>query len=167
MISYSKDNKLHRVVAAGIVGALACVLTIIVAIPIPGLHGAYVNLGDVAVYAGAYALGGWGAAGAAIGSALADIILGSPIYAPATLVIKALMGLTTAALAKRLRSALPAVLTGGAIMPVGYLFYDALLYGFAPALAGVPMNLLQWAVGSAVGFALITAMKRALPKDFL
>lgn len=166
MIKYSSENKLHRVVAAGLVGALTAVLTIIVAIPIPGLQGAYVNLGDAGVYAGAAALGGWGAIGAALGSAVADVILGSPIYAPATLVIKALMGLTAAALTRRFRSPLPAVIIAGAIMPAGYFIYETALYGAAPALSGVPMNLLQWGVGAAIGFAMIVALKRALPTAF-
>ena len=49
--------------------------------------GGYMNLGDTVVLLGGYLLGLPGAL-VRIGPALADV-LGSPIYAPATLVIKA------------------------------------------------------------------------------
>ena len=84
------------VVMAAAFAALACVATMVVKVPSP--TGGYMNLGDTVVLLGGYLLGpAWGALAGSIGPALADVLLGSPIYAPATLVIKAGMAALAAA----------------------------------------------------------------------
>lgn len=81
---------------AGALAALSCAATLTVAVPTP--TGGYVNPGDAVVLLGAYVLGGgWGAAAGALGPALADLLGGYGIYAPATLVIKGLMALAAGA----------------------------------------------------------------------
>ena len=86
------SEKLRHLTLAALFAALACTATLLIQIPaIPPAKG-YINLGDCIVNVAAWVLGPvFGAAAAGIGSALADIISGYVIYAPATLVIKALM----------------------------------------------------------------------------
>ncbi len=87
---------------AGALAALSCAATLTVAVPTP--TGGYVNPGDAVVLLGAYVLGGgWGAAAGALGPALADLLGGYGIYAPATLVIKGLMALAAGKLYRRAR----------------------------------------------------------------
>ena len=83
------DKNIRTFVGAAMMTALCAVLTSVVKIPSP--MGGYFNLGDCGVLLSAWLLGpAWGAAAAGLGSALSDL-LGYPLYAPATLVIKALM----------------------------------------------------------------------------
>jgi uncharacterized membrane protein len=70
---------------------LVMVVTLLVRIPVPG--GGYFNMGDVLiVFSGLFA--GWktGLIAGGVGSPLADLI-GFPVFAPLTLVIKGLEGL--------------------------------------------------------------------------
>lgn len=94
-------------------------------------------------------ISGWGQPGAplagSIGPALADVLLGSPIYAPATLVIKAGMAALAAACHQAFgkgRGPLGLAacgIVGELPMVVGYWLYDALLLGSAAgAAAGIP-----------------------------
>ena len=110
----------------------------------------YVNLGDCAVLLSAWILGpGLGCAAAGVGSMMADL-LGYPLYAPGTLVVKGLMALAAGVLFRCLRReghVLPGLLASGvvgeAIMVVGYFLYEA---GPVPvglglgALANVPLQ---------------------------
>ena len=96
------DEKIKRLTLAGLMCAVVVITTMFAAVPIPGVQGAYANAGDAAVYASAYLLGWpWGVMVAAVGSGLADLLLGSALYAPATLVIKGLMALIAAKLLKK------------------------------------------------------------------
>ena len=85
-----KQTKLRTLILAAMFAALTCVATMIIHIPSP--IGGYFNLGDCMVLLSAFVLGPvWGTAAGGIGSALADVICGYFVYAPGTLVIKALM----------------------------------------------------------------------------
>ena len=94
-----------------------------------------------------------------VGSALADVLHGSPIYAPATLVIKALMGLVCGLLLKKLRRVPPFI--AGLIMPADYFAFEAALYGSAAALFGLWTNAIQYAFGAFAGLLLFMAFERA------
>lgn len=165
------NNKTHQrvrlIVRIATLCALVSVVTISIAIPIPNLSGAYVNAGDAIVYTCAYMLGGaWGALAAGIGSVAADLILGSLIYAPATLFIKGLMAFIAGYLMKHgggsFKSRLGALALGGAVMPLGYFLYESFLYGPAPAAAGLLFNLIQYVGGVVMGLFLVQAIDRVL-----
>ncbi len=95
------DQKLRKLVMAALFAALTTVMTMVIRIPSP--MSGYVNLGDCAVLLSAWILGpGLGCAAAGIGSMLADL-LGYPLYAPGTLVVKGLMALAAGLLFRRLR----------------------------------------------------------------
>lgn len=151
-----KGNSVNRLVLAGLLAAIIFVLTL-VHVPIPTVAGAYINLGDAGVFAAAFLLGWpWGAMAAAVGSALADIVLGSAIYAGATFLIKGAMALLAVFLFKKWKHHLPALLCAGLLMPLGYYLYEAVFLALGPAaLIDVLWNLLQYAAGVAVGLLLI------------
>lgn len=161
----------------GIFGALTCVITLFIDIPIPATKG-FLNIGDAAVMLSGLLFGPViGGIAGGVGSSLADIILGYPIYAPATLIIKGLEGLIVGLIAdpKEIHEKISyrdfiAVAIGGLLMVVGYLFYEAILYGFATALVEVPMNFIQYAVGIAVSLLITIPIRKnltqALPQVF-
>ena len=130
-----------------------------------------VNLGDGVLLLCAWMLGGaWAAVSAAMGAALCDLALGYAIYAPATLVIKALMVVVAIAVVKllshlhmhvrvaRLISAVCAEL----IMILGYFAYEALALGYGiAAAANIPFNAIQVALGITVALVVYEVLHRA------
>ena len=176
-------QRTRMVVMAAAFAALACVATMVVKVPSP--TGGYMNLGDTVVLLGGYLLGpAWGALAGSIGPALADVLLGSPIYAPATLVIKAGMAALAAACHQAFgkgRGPLGLAacgIMGELPMVVGYWLYTALISlseagGFGLSLviaaAGIPGNLVQAAFGIAASTLLALALKKSgyVRKEFL
>lgn len=145
-------QSIRRLTTAGVLAASILLLTTLVSIPMPGGLG-YINLGDAGVLlAGMLLGGGWGALCAGAASALADVLLGYTVYAPATFVIKGLValaaGLLFARTQKKIRYA--ALYVAALIVPVGYFLYETLLYGSASAIVNIPFNTMQCVVGAAV-----------------
>ena len=161
----NENSKVRKLVLAALFASLCCVLTML---GVPSPIGGHIHLGDSAVLLSAFMLGPlWGAAAAGIGSALANIFLGIPIYAPATLVIKAAMAFCAAMLmrwlsAKHIAVALTAsCIAAGLIMIVGYFSYQAIVLGFGlAALAEIPGNIAQALFGALAGSALYLALRR-------
>ncbi|HWQ57484.1 MAG TPA: ECF transporter S component [Clostridia bacterium] len=152
-----------KLVRAALMTAIVLALTLIV-LPLPMSQG-YINLGDAGVYAAVAAVGGiWGVAAAALGSALADVILAYTLYAPATLVIKGIAALFALLVLRRLKGAwrLLGLLGCGVFIAGGYLVFEGLFVSgsFAAALVNLPFNLVQAAVGAALGYALISFMEK-------
>ena len=147
-----KQDKIKTLTWAGLMCAIVVVTTMFAAIPIPGVQGAYANAGDAAVYASAHLLG-WPTA--AIGSMLADLLLGSALYAPATFVIKGVMALLAVKLAGKVKAMIPRFLICGGAMVLGYFLYECLIYGASTAVISIPANLMQAVAGALLG-AIIT-----------
>lgn len=96
-------KKSLKAAEAALSTALVLAATIMVNVYVPATRG-YFNLGETMIYLVALLFNPFTAALAGgVGSALADIILGYTIYAPATLVIKAAEGAVASALFRRLR----------------------------------------------------------------
>ncbi len=152
----------NRLALSGLLAAVVVILTIVhLPIPVPGMPGAYINLGDVGVYLSAFLLGSpWGVLAAAIGSALADLILGSALYAGPTFVIKGAMAFVTALLMARWKKPLPAIILAGLLMPAGYFIFETFLYGAEAAALSLPFNGIQYAAGILVGYAVIQLAQR-------
>ena len=154
------DEKIKRLTLAGLMCAIVVITTMFAAVPIPGVQGAYANAGDAAVYAAAYLLGWpWGVAVAAVGSGLADILLGSALYAPATLVIKGLMAFIAAKLLKKGSMRIPRLLVSGIVMVAGYFAYECIIYGASVAVLSVPANLIQAVLGAVLGSIIIKGIE--------
>ena len=123
-------NKAQKIVIASLISALICVATMIIKIPTP-LKG-YVNAGDGFILVGASLLSPtYSFLSAAIGSALADVLSGYTTYAPATFLIKGLMGLVTTLILLKLKEKnckfimklIPAILAE-VIMVLGYFIFE-------------------------------------------
>lgn len=119
------------VAATSLLTAFTLLATAVFTIYIPETKG-YFNFGEVGVYISAIILPpAWAAFAGGVGSALADVLLGYPVYAPATLVIKALEALIASLLARRLERArigrakglLLTVLVPAPLALLGALFY--------------------------------------------
>jgi uncharacterized membrane protein len=161
----------------GIFGALTCVITLFLDIPIPATKG-FLNIGDAAVMLTGLLFGPIiGGIAGGVGSSLADIILGYPIYAPATLIIKGLEGFVVGVIAdpKKVHERISyrdiiAVASGGLLMVIGYFSYESMLYGPATALVEVPMNFIQYAAGIAISLLITLPIRKnliqALPQVF-
>ena len=86
-------RNMNNLVFGALFTALTCVFTMVIKVPTLGTNG-YVNIGDTGVLLSAWLLGGWyGVVAAGLGSGLADILSGYPVYAPGTFIIKLLMHL--------------------------------------------------------------------------
>lgn len=139
---------------AAVFAALVCVSTAFLAVPLP--VSGYFNLGDAFVLLSSWLLDPiYAIAAAGLGSMLADVIAGAPVYALGTLIIKALVafvaGLLFRALTAKLKrkklfflcSAIAAT-AGELIMTGGYFLYESMFLGFGIGAAGnIPGNLLQ------------------------
>lgn len=157
-----------KLVLCGLLTGIVAALTLIV-VPMPISNG-YVNLGDAAVFLAANMVGGvWGMLCAGLGSALADLILGYGIYAPATFLIKAAAAGISMLLYKRLKGALRlfALVLGGLAVPAGYFLFEGafVLKDFAAAAVNVPFNLLQALLGAVLGFAFLKVAERVFPES--
>ncbi|MDR3085187.1 MAG: ECF transporter S component [Christensenellaceae bacterium] len=152
------NAQLKRLSYGGLFLALVTVATMY--IRVPTLIG-YANLGDGFILGSAVLLGPFAAVVGGVGSALADLLLGYSIYAPATLVIKGLMGLCAALF---IRKGFPFRLLGFVlaelIMVLGYFAFECFAYTPASALLSVPANLMQGLVGIAVALALNPLLQR-------
>lgn len=171
-------ERLLKLCFSGMFAALVCVATILIRIPAP-VGGGFLNLGDCFILIAAWTVGPYyGFAAGAVGSALADILAGAPTYAPGTFVIKGLIALTAAlifhALSKKsVKMRVPGLIIGAIageiVMIAGYFLYDAVIlgFGFAPTLLNLPLNLIQGALGAAIGAALMPIiLKTGLQKKF-
>jgi uncharacterized membrane protein len=185
MIRLRKDNTKELAITS-MLAALIFVFTFFIYFPVTGL-GAYMNFGDCVIYCSGILIGApWAAAAAAFGSAVADIAHGSFVYAPATVIIKGMMGFLCATLLYRRKNNSSAdkddvqsskivglikrnidffgfiliCIIGGAIMVVGYGIYELVLWGLGYVTATIVPNLVQWGVGVAGAVALYYPVKR-------
>ena len=146
----------RKLAVSSVMAALIFIITFTVKIPVFS-QGAYVNLGDTIIYLTSFILGGVPALFAAgIGSLLADIAGGAVVYAPATLIIKAAMGLLGGYMTLRpsfFRFTLAAIVCG-AIMVAGYGLFEYFTFGAAYAIGSLPFNLIQWGGGAGIAIAL-------------
>ena len=145
------DKKTHRLALAGQLCGATLLLTLL-SIPLPSGYG-YVNLGDGGVYLCAMLLpGGLGALAAGVGAALADLILGWAVYAPATLIIKGCTSLLAGlALRRAKKAAVPLGLLCCLLVPLGYFLYESVLLTAPVAAVNALSNALQAALGAGLG----------------
>ena len=122
-----------------------------------GINSGYLHFGDALIYFASCILPlPYAAAAAAIGGAIADIMAGAALWAPATAVIKAL-NVIPFILNKKIAPVLSGVIT-----VAGYFLAESILYSFESAVLSVPFSLIQ-AVGSAViYYVLSTLLKRRI-----
>jgi len=123
---------------------MVMVATLLIRIPLPA--GGYLNFGDIViVFTGLYAGSKAGLIAGGLGSALADLI-GFPVYAPITLVVKGLEGLVCGfGYQKKGFLSFFAPLVGVLTMVTGYFVFEVFYpqTGVAGAIVNLPGNLIQ------------------------
>ena len=131
-------NSAVNIALLAIMTALATIMTLIIQIPYPGTTG-YFNFGDTMVMLGGLLLGpvgGFFAGG--VGSMLADLFLGYPYYAPATLIIKACEGFVVGTLKNKkpkfsseiywkIFTLFLGIIAGSLLAGVGFFYYSGLI----------------------------------------
>lgn len=155
-------TRLRRLCQCAIFAAVIYVFTAY--LHVPSFNG-YTHIGDGFLYLAASLLPtGYAAAAGAVGAGLADLLSGYSIWAPATLVIKALTAcfFTSRAPSFLCRRNLWALLPAAALCGAGYYLYEcAITDNFAAPAAGIPGYLIQSALSSLVYLALGRALDRA------
>lgn len=155
--------RVKNLVNGAMFAALIAVATLIMKIPLPMEKG-YCNLGDGMILLSGVMPPLWAAASAAVGSVLSDVLLGYAVYAPATAVIKGLMGWAAGKwilTKKPLRQKLLGMVLIEIWMIAGYFLFEWALYGAAMAAAGLIGNTFQ------AVFSLIVALLMQKPAKML
>lgn len=161
------QNKTLKLVIAALFAALTTIATMM--IQLPTLKG-YIHFGDCFVILSGILLGPvYGAAAGGIGSMFADIFSGYMVFAPATLIIKALGGAACGFLFQQLSKAninriLKTICSGlatGIIIVLGYFLFEIFYEGFPAAVAEILPNVIQVTSGvifSSILYPLLTAV---------
>lgn len=159
-----KTNNIQKITLTALFAALTCVATYI--IKIPTVTGGYIHLGDsIVVLCGIFLGPVYGAIAAGFGSGLSDVLGGYFIYAPATLVIKALaaflVSLVYRKFAKNINSNIIRCAISGIfstlVVVIGYLLFEIVLYQGA-AFVEIPANLIQGASGLIISTILLPVL---------
>lgn len=156
-----KFEKVKKLTFASLFGALVCVASSVIQIPSPSTGG-FFNLGDCFVITASFVLPcGYAAFGAGTGSALADIITGHAIYAPASFVIKALMAICSGLMYSRIKKKIPSAIAAEVIMCAGYFLYEAFVLKFGLGASGsLIANAVQGVIGAVISVILGTALEK-------
>lgn len=160
-------NKVLFLCITAIFMALTCLATMIIQIPIPL---GYAHLGDSVILITSYLFGPVvGSVAAGIGSALADVLTGYPIWALPTLIIKCIMGLFAGYFfhkeSKRIelfsiKSYVVTIVTL-LFMVAGYVVGGIFLYGsVAAGLASAPGLLMKSVVNLFVFYVLTSQLRK-------
>jgi len=157
-----------KMILTALLIALVTVTTMVVNIPMPAVKG-YVNIGDTVVLLAGLIFGPVvGATAGAIGSSLADLLLGYTLWAPWTFVIKGLEGFLAGWLVGRIRKTTTAGTAIGAsiaaaVMVLGYFVASAIIYKSVPiAVVALPGDLLQAGVSVVLSLILLRPLKKYL-----
>lgn len=129
-------------------------------LPVPGFR-LYFNLGEGIIYSVALMGGGvFGGLCGSVGAALADLLLGYPLWAPFTFVIKGAEGYVVGRLAPR--SEKKALAAGALIMITGYTAMAAVLYGPAAAPVELATDIIQTGIGAAFAFFIVPRLRKVV-----
>lgn len=140
-----------RKIALGALLSATVTIATILSIPVPGFR-LYFNLGEGVIYTTALILGpGYGAICGGLGAALGDLILGYPLWAPFTLVIKGIEGFVVGRIGRDHTKI--ALASGAVVMIAGYSSMAGILYGWKAAPVEMVTDVVQTGIGAL--FALI------------
>ena len=151
------DDKIKKLAFMGLFAALLVIATVILRFPVPTFN-LYFNLGEAVIYLIALLYGGIpGAIIGGVGSALADIIGGYPVWAPITFIIKGLEGYIVGILASKNRYM--AVAMGGIVMMIGYAIAAGVLYGIGAVPVELAGDFVQVSAGAVIALFLHSRLK--------
>jgi uncharacterized membrane protein len=157
----------REIAIISVMGALACIATMIFTFPIPATSG-YFNFGDAIVMTTALTFGPViGAISGGLGSGLADLLGGWYNWVIFTAVIKGAEGYIAGTLAgdhatRTINKTVVAWFVGAIVMVAGYFVVQVFMYGIGAAMAEAPFNFVQMAVAGVVGIPVSIAVKDRL-----
>lgn len=166
----SNNEKIRLLTLTGMLTALTTVATIVIQIPTPTKG--YVNLGDTIVNISAWIIGGmYGGFAGGVGSALADIITGYAVYAPATLIIKFLMAFACFKVhnicSKKFSpvwSKIVSAIVSEVIMITGYDIFTGFMYhSVYSAIFAIPEFAIQGVMGATFSVVLYECILKRVP----
>jgi len=166
-VTSSKSQSLTvKLSLAAVFAALVTVSTLILQIPVPATGG-YINVGDAMIFTCALLFGSRvGGLAGGIGSAAADLI-GYPVFAPYTLLIKGVEGFVTGYVkdGKSIIKDLVAWIIGSIVMVSGYFITEAYVMGLGPVSAAVeiPGNVFQVVFGGIISIPLSRVLRKSFP----
>ncbi len=132
-------------------------------------NGAYIHIGDALIYTAALFLPTPFAVGAAvIGASFADLLIGSAIYVPITIVTKAAVVCFAKLMLKYAKTPLSQdvlISLSGSVNILGYFLAEWGMFGIGQAASGIMFNALQ-ALASAVVFIIIATPARKIYKRY-
>ena len=156
-----KKSQTKLMCLAGVFATLVFVVTAYLHIP---TYNGYVHVGDGFIFLAACLLPmPYGVFVGAVGAMLADLLTGFAIWAPGSMVIKALAAMLFSCKGKKiltLRNIL--ILIPAAVISIaGYYFYEVLITGsFIASLSGIPGSTVQAVTSSLVFIATGLAMDK-------
>ena len=143
--------------------ALVFAATYLFKIPISITQG-YIHLGDAFILLGAVLLDWTAVPAAAIGSLLADLIAGYPLYCLPTFLIKAGVAAIAVVGCRKTQSDWVRILwfvLAELWMVLGYYLFEGCLYGFVPSAVNILANGVQGAAGLILGVLLVKALEKS------
>lgn len=156
------------IAVTAVMTALVIVFTSFIKVPIGA--GGYIHLGDLMILLSASILPlPFALLSSCVGAALSDVIVGAPIWAPFSLIVKALIVLCFTAKKDKILCARNFIGCGLSciITVVGYFFSEVIIYGNWGAYVSMPWNLVQ-AVVAVVGYMVIgVAFDKMKVKKFI
>lgn len=155
------DRKTKALVMTALMAALIFIATYLIRIPNPATGG-YSHLGDCMIFLAVVLLGKkHGAAAAAIGGALSDLLAGAAVWIAPTLVIKFIMAFIMGTIIQKdplnHKLQLAGAAAGGVFQIVAYTLVKIVLIGAGPAVMSIPNVSIQTAVGIVI-FVVISKM---------
>ena len=151
-----RSIRTEQIVFSGLFIAIVFVATYFIQIPTTGISGGLIHLGNIAMFSIALKYGKkYGALSGGIGMMLFDLFSAWFVWAPATLIVRGIMGYVIGLVAydkngqgTNIVRNVVAILIGSVVMLVGYFIFEALILGVGfAAIAGVPGNLIQLGIG--------------------
>ncbi len=157
------NEQIKKLAFMGLFSALLVVATVVLRFPVPTFN-LYFNLGEAIIYLIALLYGAvHGAIVGGVGSALADIIGGYPVWAPITFIIKGLEGYIVGSIAKRNRYL--AVALGAVTMMAGYALAAGILYGIGAVPVELAGDFVQVSAGAVISLFLHSRLKNISIND--
>ncbi|MGX7358061.1 ECF transporter S component [Dolosigranulum pigrum] len=155
----------RQLTLAALFMALTTVATMVIHIPVPATQG-FVNVGDSFVLlSGLLFSHYYGALIGGVGSALADLFLGYTIFAPVTLIVKAIEALLASYIDRgNTVSRVIAVIVGVTWMVFGYFIFEVFMFDLPVALSAVIPNSIQGIVSAGLALLLYPIVRRLIDR---
>ena len=162
----NKNSATYKLVSSGLIAALICGFTLIKF----SLAQGYFNFGDSIIFTAAFLMPDalYFTAAAGVGSALADLVSGYPLYIPVTFIIKAAVAFVAFYAVNKTNTIFSRILmlaVAALLIPIGYFIYELILYGFGTASVDALWNTAQGAMGAITGGILGGILRKRIIKQ--